>query len=265
MTADPAPSKPNAPTAAEIYRIAAFTAGLLFAWTARSAYDPPLVALGLLVLVAVGALVQKTTLAPLVFLAAFFLMEVFGSRPRSTPTQFVLVGSLLGLLIFSARVLASQEPVRRIAPPRQGLWRTLTTQIRRLFRREKPALPASPPGNMDEAVRLLLSILLAVVGGWLVLYYAPQESLSRIRLGLPNAVISAAAVLLPFAVCLLLARTAFWFVDPKRKDPVLAEMELNELVWNELRPEMTRVGAFLGAAAAKQPELSEPRDDRKPA
>ena len=47
------------------------------------------------------------------------------------------------------------------------------------------------------------------------------------------------------------------------RDPVLAEMELNELVWTELRPEMTRVGAFLGSAAAKQPELSDPIDDLK--
>ena len=61
----------------------------------------------------------------------------------------------------------------------------------------------------------------------------------------------------------MLARTAFWFIDPKRKDPVLAEMELNELVWTEFRPEMTRVGAFLGSAAATQPELSEPVDDLK--
>jgi len=64
-------------------------------------------------------------------------------------------------------------------------------------------------------------------------------------------------------VTLLLARTAFWFIDPRRKDPVLAEMELNELVWTELHPEMTRVGAFLGSAAAKRPELSTPPGDAK--
>ena len=250
----------KAPSAAEIYRIAAFTAALLYTWTSWRAYEPPAIVLALLVLVAVGALAQKTTLAPIVFLVSFLLMEVFSPRPRSIPTQFVVVGSLLGLLIFHARMLAASEPIRRVAPPKRGFWRTMSTPIRQLFRREKPPGPPPGPGNMDEAVRLLLSVLVAVVGGWLVLYYAPVESLMRIRLGLPPGVVRAAAVLLPFAVCLVLARTIFWFIDPARKDPALAEMELNELVWTELRPEMTRIGAFLGAAAAKEPDLSAPTE-----
>jgi hypothetical protein len=266
MSSDPATQTTNsskAPTAAELYRFAAFTAALFFSWTAWSAYSAPLIVIGLLVVLATGALAQKTNLAPIVFVTAFLLLEVFGSRPRSTPTRFVIVGSLLGVLIFNARVLAAQEPIRRQAAPKRGLWRTLTIPIRRLFGEEKPTMPPSPAGNMDEVIRLLLSILVAVVGGWLVLFYAPLDSLMRIRLGLPSGVVAAASVLLPFAVCLMLARTAFWFIDPKRKDPVLAEMELNELVWTELRPEMTRVGAFLGSAAAKQPELSTPVDDAK--
>jgi hypothetical protein len=210
----------------------------------------------LLVIVATGSLAQKTNLAPMVFLTAFLLLEIFGEQPKTTPTRFVVVGSMLGVMIFNARALAATELIRRQPTPKRGLWRTLTMPIRNLFSREKT--PPSPAGNMDEVIRLLLSILFAVVGGWLVLYYAPLESLMRIRLGLPRSVVVAASVLLPFAVCLMFARTAFWFIDPKRKDPVIAEMELNELVWTELRPEMTRVGAFLGSAAAKQPELSSP-------
>jgi hypothetical protein len=236
-TQTPKPAK--APTAAELYRIAAFTAAILFTWTAWTAYGAPTLGIALLVIVATGSLAQKTNLAPMVFL-----------------TAFVVVGSMLGVMIFNARALAATELIRRQPTPKRGLWRTLTMPIRNLFSREKT--PPSPAGNMDEVIRLLLSILFAVVGGWLVLYYAPLESLMRIRLGLPRSVVVAASVLLPFAVCLMFARTAFWFIDPKRKDPVIAEMELNELVWTELRPEMTRVGAFLGSAAAKQPELSSP-------
>ena len=257
-TQTPRPSK--APTAAELYRIAAFTAAILFTWTAWTAYGAPTLAIALLVIVATGSLAQKTNLAPVVFLTAFLLLELFGEQPKSTPTRFVIVGSMLGLIIFNARALAATELIRRQPTPKRGLWQTLTMPIRNLFSREKAPPPPSPVGNMDEVIRLLLSILFAVVGGWLVLYYAPLESLMRIRLGLPRSVVVAASVLLPFAVCLMLARTAFWFIDPKRKDPVLAEMELNELVWTELRPEMTRVGAFLGSAAAKQPELSSPKE-----
>ena len=135
------------------------------------------------------------------------------------------------------------------------------TPLRQLFRRSEIAAPTPPPGDMNEATRLLFAILLALVGGWLVLFNAPVESFLRIRMGLPKGIALAAAVLAPFAVGLLFARTAFWFVDPRRKDPALAEMELNELVWNELRPELTRVGAFLGNAAAKQPELSAPAEE----
>jgi len=255
----------KAPTAAELYRIAAFTAAILFTWTAWTAYGAPTLAVALLVIVATGSLAQKTNLAPVVFLTAFLLLEIFGAQPKSTPTRFVIVGSMLGVMIFNARALAATELIRRQPTPKRGLWRTLTIPIRRLFGEEKASPPpTSPTGNMDELIRLLLSILFAIVGGWLVLYYAPLESLMRIRLGLPRSVVVAASVLLPFAVCLMLARTAFWFIDPKRKDPVIAEMELNELVWTELRPEMTRVGAFLGKAAAKEPELSEPVEEKKP-
>ena len=259
MSSDlPKPAK--APTAVEIYRIAAFTAALLFAWTARSAYDPPSIALALLVIVATGGLARKTTLAPTVFVFAFFLMEAFADRSISTPTEFVLVGSLLGVLAFNARTLAALEPIRSVAPPRRTLWQTLTTPLKKLFRRENASPVESPPGEMDEAVRLLLMLLAAVVGGWLVLFYAPYEAFERIRMRLPTSVVTIAAIFLPFAVCITLARTAFWFIDPRRNDAALAEMELNELVWTELRPEMTRVGAFLGSAAAKQPELSEPKE-----
>jgi hypothetical protein len=260
MTAE-APKKTKAPTAVEIYRIAAFTAALLFTWTSRSAYDPPALAQAFLVLVAVAALARKTTLAPVVFLSAFFLMEAFSGRQRSTPTQFVIVGSMLGIVIFNARVLASLEAVRSVVPPRRSFWGSLSTPLRILLGREKKPDSLSGPGEMDEAVRLLLTMVAAVVGGWLVLRNAPYDAFSRVRMGLPREVVTLSAILLPFAVCVMLARTAFWFVDPRRKDAKLAEMELNELVWTELRPEMTRVGAFLGTAAAKEPRLSEPKQD----
>src|SRR6476660_4561073 len=100
------PTASKAPSALELYRIAAFTAALLFAWTAQSAYEPSAFVLGLLVIVATAALAQKTNFAPVVFLTAFFLMETFSQRVKSTPTQFVIIGSLLGVLIFNARILA---------------------------------------------------------------------------------------------------------------------------------------------------------------
>src|SRR5262249_48753395 len=151
-------------------------------------------------------------------------------------TQGVLVGSLLGMLIFQSRVLGAQEPIRRRPPPRRGWWGTLTAPLGKLFGREKLLEPQ--PGSADEAPRLLASIVVAVVAGRMAVNHAPLEPLMNIRLGLPPGAVAAASVLLPFAVCLMLARTAFWFIDPKRKDPVLAEMELNELVWTELRPEL---------------------------
>jgi hypothetical protein len=261
MSADIKKPTAKAPSAVEIYRIAAFAAALLFAWTAQSAYDPSTIVLALLVIVASAGLAQKTALTPTVFVAAFLMLEAFSDWRKSTPTTFVLVGSTLGVLVFNARALAGQEPIRRVAPPRRTLWQTLTTPLKRLFRREKSPPTESPPGDMDEAVRLLLTLLAAIVGGWLVLFYAPYDAFFRIRMGLPRSVVTMAAILMPFALCVVLARTAFWFVDPRRKDAALAEMELNELVWSELRPEMTRVGAFLGTAAAKQPELSEPKKE----
>src|SRR5262245_25552998 len=132
-----APKAANAPSAAEIHRIAAFTAALLFTWASRSAYEPTAIVQAFLLLVSVAALAQKTTLAPVVFLSAFFLMEVFSGRERSTPTQFVLVSSMLGVVVFNARALASQEPVRSLPPTRRSFWAFISTPIKNLLKREK--------------------------------------------------------------------------------------------------------------------------------
>src|SRR5688500_10460194 len=139
---------PKAPSSVEIYRIAAFAAALLFAWTAQSAYDPSMIVLAVLVIVATAGLAQKTTLTPTVFIVAFLMLEAFSDWKKSTPTTFVLVGSMLGILVFNARVISGQEPIRRVAPTRRTLWQTLTTPIKRLFSRDKSPLTESPPGDM---------------------------------------------------------------------------------------------------------------------
>src|SRR5947207_15529325 len=144
----PTPTTGKTPTAAELYRIAAFAAAMMFAWTSYSAYGPPTIVIPLLVIVGTAALAQKTNLAPIVYLTAFFLMEVFSHKSRSTPTQFVIVGSMLGVMIFNARIRATQEPIRAQARPRRGWWGMLTTPIKQLFGRGKAALQPSPPGNM---------------------------------------------------------------------------------------------------------------------
>ena len=148
-----APTQPSnsakAPTATELYRIAAFTAALLFTWTAWAAYGAATLVIALLVVVSVGSLAQKTNLAPIVFLIAFLLLELWGEQPRSTPTRFVIVGSLLGVVIFNARALAATEPIRRQATPPRRLWRMLTPPLRRLLRQDLP-VPMLPARELER-------------------------------------------------------------------------------------------------------------------
>jgi hypothetical protein len=163
-----------------------------------------------------------------------------GFDPPLHPGDMAIAGALLAFVVCQYRYLEIAE--RALGRRKNSLWR----RLRRL-----PAAP--PPTAQDRAAMAAVFSLQSLILAACFLPLLPlaarmffgllptNPALSR-AFYLPPPVLQVVAALFALGGAFLLGNAVYCYVCRLRRDPLEAELELNDLVWSELRREVEHIG-----------------------
>ncbi|HVJ79830.1 MAG TPA: hypothetical protein VNC50_02075 [Planctomycetia bacterium] len=237
-------------TRGELYRAVSIIAGLLAVALFHLDFPNihPFVKL-VLALAAVGGGVYRLGWAPSLLFLAYALAEVNRRESRAGVSLIDLwtAAGLLGYAFVHARLMAGAD-LEPLSPPQRRPFAWLL----RPLKLQSDAAHDVRPAELGELVRMAALLPLWVLVGNIAYRLVPEERMASLGFPFPPPVIHLMAVGLVVGAVAIASRVALASIAREKMDPRRAELELNDVVWTELRPELTRTAAYFGSEAERE-------------